>query len=451
MRIDLKHLRQGRVTRIPSRRWLSALSMLMLLAASVGAQEAPADFLTFDSVVEHALSASSAVSMLQDVLADQLSEAGFQSYLQGIGISVSGAVGGNPAVPFTSSGDAALSANIELLPQLSVNGSLSAAYAGTDDPPFSPLEGSIGLLFTPLADPTEHPRDLLEIEQTTVQLETAVKAVSFTAVSRLLDAVMAGMQAGLDEKEHSVAEQVLHATSLLYEKEQVTKQAYTGAKNTLRWRTHDLLLSNLAAEKALESLAQIIAMPVGRFGVPALEHLELGNPADQAATFLESPDIDRLAERAAAVRLAFLDVKEAEIDLSGARAFSPSLSVTVSTALPDLDYSVVAQFGFSISDFDLKARDSAQTTLAHAGIAYENTRSIAHFDVRKAVLELEIALQELEAAREALAESQLGLTEMQYFAEQGEATELELAQSELEVHIAAHNVVSAETITFAQY
>jgi outer membrane protein TolC len=381
------------------------------------------------------------------------------------GISrASGAVSGSPGEPFSAAGDASLSANIELLPQLSVNGSFSAAHTDADisvpDPPFSPLlGGSIGLNFTPLADTTERPRDLLEIERTGVQLESAVRAASFAAISRLLDAVMAELQIGLDEMEHSVAEQVLHTTSLLYEKEQATETAYTAAKNTLRSRSHDLLLSSLAAEKTLEYLAQIIAVPVDQFRVPTLKLLELDSLAGQGASFLDSPDLDLLAERAAGVRHAFLDVEEAEIDLSGARVFSPSLSVTASTALPDLDYSVGAQFSFSISDFDLEARDSAQTNLSHTFFAYENRLRMAHLDVRRAILELEFALEELEAARESLAESQLGLAEVQYFAKQGKATELELTQSELSVRIAENNVVSAEievasrwfAIEFAQY
>jgi outer membrane protein TolC len=152
-------------------------------------------------------------------------------------------------------------------------------------------------------------------------------------------------------------------------------------------------------------------------------------------------------------------MQEAEIDQSGARVFSPSLSVTANTNLPGLDYSVGAQFAFSISDFDFKARDDAQKNLSSAVISYENALSMALFDVRQAILELEFSLEELEAARDALAAAQLGLAETQYFAEQREATELELAQSELAVLTAEYAVVGAEvevasswfSVQFAQF
>lgn len=449
-----------RVNRISVRHRLSALCILMAIGVPLGAQEEqkepPTEFLNFESVVEYAVSANSAVSMLQDSLAEQLTETGLMRYLQGIGISVSGVVSGNPSVPISGSGNAALSADIELLPQLSINGSLSVPYSEAE---IQQLEGSIGLYITPLADATARPRDLLEIQRTKVYLESAVQTASYTAISQLLNAVMAERQVGLNEMEYAVAEQALQTTRSLYEKDQTTEQAFIAAKSAFRSQGYDLSLSSLAAEKALQSLAHVIGMSVDQFRVPAIENLGLSAFADQAAAFLDSPDIDLLAEISTDVRLTFLDVQEAEIDLSGARGFSPTLSVTANTTLPGLDYSVGAQFAFSISDFDLKARSDARKNLTNAGMAYENTLSMALFDVRQAVLELKISLEELEAAREALASDQLDLAETHYFAEQGEATALELAQSELAVLTAENAVLGAEVevasrwlaIEFAQF
>jgi outer membrane protein TolC len=300
---------------------------------------------------------------------------------------------------------------------------------------------------------------LLEIDRTRVQLESAIQTVSHAAISALLNAIMAEWQTELDELEHSVAEKVLLATRSLYEKEQVTEEAYAEARNALRSRKQETLLSSLDAEKALEILAHIIGIPVGQFRLPGLENLGLAEIADQASVFLDSPDIDKLAGLSVDVRLAFLDVKEAEIDLSAARVFAPSFSVTANTTLPNLDYSVGAQFGFSISDFDLKARDDSLRNLSYAQTFYENTLSMGRLDVRKAILELEIALEELGAARESLAESKIDLAETLYFAGQGEATELESAQSELAVRMAEYAAASAEAeaagrwfaIQFAQF
>ncbi len=435
----------------PSRLWLVVLCALLSSAAPAGAQQTTvSDPLDFDSVVARALAASSVLSVIQDTLADKLAQTGVGHYFEGVGMSLGAAIGGNPEDPFSYSGNSAFSANIALLPQLSVNGSFSAAYASSDiagfDPASAQVAGSVGLAFTPLADTTAGPQNVLEVEQTRMQLETTSQAASYAAISGLLNALMAQLQTDLDELEAAVAEKALRATEALYQREQVSRQAYLAAKNSLRAREHDLLLSRLTAEKALESLAHIVGMTVDQFRLPALEELGLGNVADQAVSFLNSANAERLAERTAAVRFASISVQDAEIDLSAARVFSPSLSITASTTLPDLNYSVGVQFSFSVSDFDSTARDSARKSLSQARTAYQNTLSLARFDARGAVLELQIALAELKVAEEALAESRLALAETLYFVEQGEATELALAQSELAVRSAEYAQANVETI-----
>jgi len=443
---------------------LAALCMAAAVAVSAWGEETEeAPTPTFEWAVERAVSTSGTVSALRDTLADQLADTGLQGYLQGIGVSASGAVGGNPGDPFFASGDATLSASVELFPQLSVSGSVSAAGADPTtrqlDPSYAPLKGSVGITVTPLADATGRPRDLLEIERTRVQLESAVQSASHTAVSRLLAAVMAERQVGLDEREYAVAEQSLRATRSLYEKEQATEAAYTAAKDALRSRSHGLLLSRLEAEKALEHLALAVSVPADRLSIPPIEQLGLADFVEQASAFVDSADIDLLTERSAEVLMAALDAEEAEIDLSAARAFSPSLSISASGALPEASYSVEAHFGFTISDFDLEARDDARKGLSSASVAHENTRRMTRFDVRQALLELQIALEELAAAKEPLETARLGLAETRYFAEQGEATELEVAQSELAVKLQEHNVAAAETqvasrwfaLEFSQY
>jgi outer membrane protein TolC len=434
--------------------------MLMMLTASVGILEsqvddrrAPAIHLTFDTVVEKAVSSSAAVSILRDTWEEQVAELGFMGHIQDIGISIGGNVSGSPPVPFAGDGSAEISTNVDLIPQLSVNGSLTATYIDTDltqpetqlpDPTNPSLTGAMGLEFTPLADKTGRPRDLLEIERTEVELEAAVHFTSFSAISLLLDAVLSKRQTQLAEMEYSVAEQVLSTTQLLYEKDQATENAYTAAKNAFRSKGHDLLFSRLASERALENLSHAIAVPVDHVSIPTHDQLDLSEILNQAVAFLVSPDIEKLANGSSVVRLASLDVREAEIDFSAARLFSPTFTVTASTALPEVSYTIGAQFGFSVSSFDFEAREDARKNVTYAGDAYENALSLAHFDTREAILTLTFSLEELEAAREALESSRLDLSETQFFVKRGEATDLDLAQSELDVSTAELNVTVAE-------
>ena len=427
-------------------RTVAVLCVLVSLVTAASAEETTAAAplvgeLTLDSAMNLAAAASSSVSALRHSLSEKLRDAGIVRFVQGVGMFLGGGAIGDTDDSFSYSANVAVAASVPLLPQLSMDGSFSTAYAEGGAPTFG---GSVGLSFSPLADATAHPRDLLDIERTAIHLDSALRAASSVAVSRLLGAVMAERYMELAEEKHAVARLALETTEELYERGQASEASYKAAQATLRARNHELRLSRLSAERTLELLAWALALPVGQIALPTLEDLGLEGLVEEAVALVGSADPAALADAAPGVLLSSIDVQEADLDISSARPFSPSLSITASAALPDLNYTVGAQFGFTVSDFDLTARRVARKAATLARLDHEHVVTMARLDAREALLELEFSLEDLRAALDDLAEAQLDMAETQYYAKRGEATRLDLAQADLALGVAEEDVAEEQ-------
>lgn len=445
---------------------LVAVALLAAMGTGAVAQDGPAATpLTIETAASLAVASSSSVRSLEISLADQLEDLGIMGYLDGIRLSLGGSLGGspfdeNPDTDLTYGSNARLSANLEIIPQLSLSGTLSANLL--HDGPVAAqdiLTADLGLTLSPLADPTGRDQEIIAVDQATIDLSAAIDSASFTAISRLLDAIAAERATELDSQQAAVAEQDLANSQALYERDRISEDQLEASERELRSARQDLLRSELSSDRATASLAQAVGLPVD--GVPVVRADAIGfeEVTEAAISFVETADVSEMAEAASGPQLSLLDVRRAELHQQSALVFSPELTVSASAGLPDRTYSLSAEISVSPSDFDFDARKDAEADLADAERAYEYAVLESIFGAQSALMDLEFALEDLDDAAYALGQAQQDLDEATFFSERGEITELEFQQVELDLALAEYNLVAAQisvaknwyAIEFRQY
>ena len=424
---------------------LSLVSVLMLFSVVAFADGEDSYVLTIESVVEKAVATDTDIVDLHQSRDDLLYELGWGQYRDALSLRLSGSVGGDFVSAPSANGSSQLSAAVQVLPQLSLSGSLVARVQTASSGPGiqSPVSGSIGLTFRPLADASGDDRDELTLRNTEAEIIRETMRTSSQALSSLLAAVEAVDSHVLAGQELSVAEQRRASTEALYERERATDQQLDQAVSAVRTASQRLLRDEISAQRAFEDLSQLIGETVTVDNLPSWSALGLDDLVASAVTARSSLTPELLAEDDSDVEKARQNVEAAEISVAAARRFTPDLSVSASASLPDFSYQVSAEFSISPSDWSGDDVENAQTALDRANQRYDYALRSATLDTASALLELDIALSGVDVAREDLADADSALAEAQFRLSRGDVTQLAVQEAELAVANAQHSFYSA--------
>lgn len=426
---------------------------LLLSAVTVAGQDTTdsnggaamaATSLTLELVAELAVGADNQVIVLGRRLQDQVDDLGISGYLDDISVRFSGSVGGDAGTPPAGSGSAVLSAGIEIIPQLTVSGSLAATgSAAGSQGSADPLTGSVGLSFNPFADPTGRDRAELAAESTAADLADARARAAYRAIGSLIDAVSARMELELLTIGQEIAVRSLADVLALHERERATDQQLASAEEIVRVGARRIVRAELSRDRDREALAREIGVAAESIEIPPADELDLESHISAAADLLESMSAAELAEGDVAVLHAAQNLRSAQLDLKSAHRFTPRLSITASGGLPNWQYSVGAELTISPADWDGAAVQSAESDLAFAVGEYEYALRIAEYDALSALGELQFSMDDLDVTRGDLADTRRDLAEAEFRFGRGDIPQLALDQTGLAVTEAEHEVFAA--------
>ena len=424
---------------------VTLVAALMMSAVTVTAQEAIDGFLTPEHAAELAIKTDNQVALLQRKLQDQLADLGISGFLEDISVRLSGSLGGNADTAPSAAGSAALSAGIEIIPQLTLTGNIAASgsIAGTQADGPDPLSGSVGLSFNPLADPTGRDRDKLAAESTAVDLAYATGSAAYGAIGSLLDALNAQMELDLLVKQQDLAVRSLANTRALYDRDRANDQQLTSAEDAVRTGAERIVRAELSLDRAYEVVARDVGIPSEAIRIPAADELDLDPYVAGAAELAGSLSAAELAELDVAVFRAAQDVRSAQLDLESIHRFSPRVSISASGGLPNRQYSVGAELTVSPADWNGTAAEDARSDLAFAEREYDYALRLAEYDALAALNELQFSLDDLEVALGDLADARQDLAEAAFRFGRGDITQLSLDQTQLGVAEAEHEVTGA--------
>ncbi|MEE8440865.1 MAG: TolC family protein, partial [Spirochaetia bacterium] len=377
-----------------------ALAVALLSPLTVAGQDSTAKpvvviSLTLELAAELAVGVDNQVAVLQRRLGDQLDDLGFGGNLDDISLKLNGSTGGDVVTALSMTGSATLSAEVEIIPQLTVSGNLgmtgsTAASSGGGPDPFS---GSVGLTFLPLADPTGRDRAELAADSTATDLAEARARAAYRATGSLIDAVSARMELELLVLQQEIAIRSLANTQALYERDRATDQQLTAAEDAVKNGTERFTRAEVSLDRAQEVLAREIGVTAESIQIPRADGLDLKSVIDTAVTVMESTSATELAAGDAAVVRAAQDVRSAQLDLESTHRFTPRLSITASGGLlitgsgglPNWEYGVGAELTVSPADWDGSVIRDAESDLAFAESEYEFTLRIAGYDALAAL------------------------------------------------------------------
>ncbi len=418
---------------------------LLLSAVTVAGQETTAASLTLELAAELGVGADNQVVVLQRHLGDQLDDLGIAGYLDDISLTLGGSMGGDVNTTLFGSRSADLSADVAVIPQLTVSGKLTATGSTGTSPAGGPdpLTGSVGLTLNPLADPTGRDRAELAAESTATDLAAAQASAAYRAVGSLIDAVSARMELELLVLQQEIAVRSLANTQALYDRDRSTDQQLASAEDAVRTGAERIVRAELSQGRAQEVLAREIGVTAKSIRIPTAGELNLESYVGAAAVVLESVSAGEIAEEDVAVLDAALDVRSAQLDLESTHRFTPRLSITASGGLPDWQYSVGAELTVSPADWDGSAVRDAESDLAFAEQEYNYAIRIAEYDALAALNELQFSLDDLEVAEDDLADAEQDLAEAEFRFGRGDITQLALDQAGLTVTETEHDVTMA--------
>lgn len=425
------------------RNLLTVAFVLVAATAPVAAQETTT--IDLESATALATANSATIVALErevDAAADAL---GVGPYRDDVSLSLSGSLGGDRLSALTAGGSAAIDASVDLLPHLTLTGRLAGSLSTADPGPTDPVTGSVGLTLEPLADAGGDERDRIVYERAVLALESGARSVAYTAVTRLLDAVAARDDLALARAKAALAERRLASVQALAERDRATDDDVEAARDALRSARQARERKALAADRAAWSLADAVGLPRETISLPDWDRLGLASAAAdvraRAGGRASRPQPDALAEEAPAVRTAALDAQAARVELAAARRFTPDLSAGAQARFPlepegpqqQPRYSLSLDVTVRPSDWDGTARIEAEEDLAFAERALQRARTVARYDARSALLELDIAIEELDAELADLELAGRDLREAAFRFERGDVTRLALDEAELDV------------------
>ena len=438
---------------------LVMIALLVMAGATVYAIDEP---LTLSSAVEMAVAADSEIAQLERDRDDQLDALGWGRYRDALSFSLSGSIGGSAGTPLSAGGSSQLDASVALLPQLTLTGGLTARIqsdGATTPGSTDPLSGSVGLSLRPLADAHGTDRDELALRNTEAEISRAVMQTSSQALGTLLDAVDALEAYSLSSRALSVAELRQASTEALYSRDRATEQERDQAESNVRTASQQVQRDEITARRAVEKLSQATAVTVTDEMVPSWADLGLEELIESAIASRETLTPELLAEDAGAVETASQEVESAQIALASERRFTPDLSIGASASYPNFSYQVTAELTISPSDFNGEGVSDAQRQLSTAQQQHDYAMRSARIDAESALLEFDIAVTNVDVAREKLSDANDALAETQFRYCRGDVTEVDVRDAELSVASAENGYQSAlatalrrwATIEYRQY
>ncbi|MFW5814261.1 MAG: TolC family protein [Spirochaetota bacterium] len=377
-----------------------------------------------------------------DAAADRL---GWAPYRDDLALSLSGSLAGDELPALAAGGTASLDASVDVLPQLTLSGRLAGTVSSADPGPADPVTGSMGVTLRPLADAQGEERDRIAYERAALALESRARAVAYTAVTSLLDAVAGHEELALAEADVALAERRLVSVEALAERERATDEEVEVARAALRTARHARERKALAAERAAWSLADTMGVAPDAMTLPDWDSLEIAASAARARARAgdssSRPEPGAMADADRSVGTAALDAEAARVELAATRRFTPELSAGAQARFPlepegaqqHPRYSLSLDVTVRPSDWAGSAKREAQEDLTFAERALESARQSARYDARSALLELEIAFEEQDAALHGLELAERELARAQFRFERGDIARLRLDAAELDV------------------
>jgi outer membrane protein TolC len=412
-----------------------------LVAAQDAAMEEP---LSLDSVSTLAVRRSAEVVRLRRDVDAALDDLGWGAYRDDIALVVNGSARGTSPDDVAAHADASLDVSVELLPQLTLSGNVTARVDEPEPPKDTdPLSGSVSVTLRPFADAKGRDRDELALEYAELNLASGSRSVAYRAVSQLLSLVEAQTATPLLESELELARDRLTAVRALAERDRATADEVDAARDAVRKADQTLRRHELAVRRGLDELAQTIGVTSERIRVPGWEALGIERRAAAAASAAEAIEPDELVAAAPDVVRAELDVRRARIERDATAAFSPEISAGAGVSLPGPSYSLSLGLTVRPSDWDGRKRAHAEEDVGFARDAVRDARRIARYAIESALLELDISVQELDAARNDLAIAEQDMVEARFRFDRGDVTPLELRQAELSLARSRQNVETA--------
>ncbi len=431
-------------------RRLLAISTLAVVAGAIFADE-----LTIDLAIQRAVDGDQQVRLLERQLREQLEELGLKGYLDKISLTLSGSVTGDDDEETDSvrSGSAILAASLEIIPQITIDGSISATDSSLEVPGADEdvVTGSVGVTVLPLAVASRRPRERLAARSTAVEVERARNAAVIAATTALFDLVEASETAGISDQEVDVAERVLEATLTRHERGLATDSELTNARQAARRALQARVRNALAVERGVATNQLRLGLEDALTSVPDIATIGIDEWESRALRFLSTVSAAELATRDFAVAEARLALEVDELDRRDARLFDPSFTLTASTDLPDREYEIAAEITLSPSQWDATEVADARADLAHSQSELAIAIRLAEFDAISAINELRFAVEDLGAAERAVSDATVAVEEAQFRLERGGITQLESDQARLQLDRANVDLVIARIAVVRRY
>jgi outer membrane protein TolC len=395
------------------------------------AQDGP---LTIDGVARLAVREDPLLVRLQRAVDDARDELGWAGVADDLAISVGGSLQGADFSQIESAGNVSLTAGLNLLPQLTITGSLGANYNDpeTDQAP-PPLTASVGLALLPFADAQGRSRDEVALARAQADLAARAREASYGAIDALLAAVEARSRATLAEHERNVAAARYESVSALAARDRATDDEVASARDESRVARQAVDRRRLEADERLWVLARTTGLPLDDLELPGWMELELDSRIDEARKDARTLQADALVAASHGVVGARLALESARIEASATRAFTPRLTANAGLSLPGPGYSLGLSVSARLSDWDALANERSDEDVVLAARALESAVRSAEYAFRAARLELSFAHEELEAALRDLQRAEQSLAETEFRFNRGDVAPLTVSQAELTV------------------
>jgi outer membrane protein TolC len=390
-----------------------------------------------------ATESDTSITVLERQLRDQLIDLGLKGYLDEISVQLNGSVrgDGDPDTDTepTYSGTAELSASLEIIPQLVLEGSITATETSAEaiGPEPDPVTASLGLTLAPLADPTTRRRKVLAAETSRVELAAARNTVAYQTAVSLVDAVLAEAKLELLRSQLELADRALLDAETLHERDRTTDRELQSARASV-WNAREMVVrAEFACDRTREVLARTLNMHADQLELPSLEMLQLDSYLPRASELLETVVPQELAVRYSSVANAEFDIERARLDLRSVHLFHPQIAVTATGGAPDWTYDVGLSVTLSPSQWDSHVAADARTDLERAMSEYEYATRLAEIDAASALSEVRLAMSNVSYAEEDLKLAEQDLAEAGVRLERG-------AIGDLDRDRVAHDAAMAE-------
>lgn len=415
--------------------------------------------LSVERASELATAASPLLVRRQRAVDDARDALGLPAYRDALSLTLAGDIEGTTATDFSSDGSATLALDVDLLPQLTLTGSLVARADGpsgpdappTDEEPQSldasgdarsaPLTASLDLRFTPLADAGRRARDELSLARAVAALERDAREVSFEAIALLVESASLQAETPLAEQRVTLAEARLASTEALAVRDRATQEEVQSARDSERSARQALARHTIALRQAIARLSRALGIPADAFVVPSLSELASATDVATITAALETLDPQQAIAASPSLVSAQHDLQEARINESATLRFSPRITATAGVDAPEFAWSLGVSIQMSTADWDGEAKRQSIEEVTFAEAALEAERTSAELSLEMALVDVRIALEEIEAAAQALALAERDLAEADFRFERGDITRIaldaaELARDEAEVSLA---------------